>query len=107
MNIKEAHKIEVLAFNLFASDKESEMDSSIDVYSDCMALWRHPESINARQAWRLEANKLATRLTQAGVEFRVCKPADLNRYIDTIATQPATVMYSIETEIPVYKKDDT
>lgn len=103
MNLKEAHKIEALALHMYAMNRSSALDS-LDLVDICLQSWRDPQAHELRSLWREEAINLNNLLAEAGLDVTT-RTAPLARFLTRMVTQPATVMYSIETELGVNPTD--
>lgn len=94
--------VEALAYRLFREFNTNEVAEAWPE-NEAQAYWRKPTSAEIRAEWRRKADDLINRLSWAGLGVKANKQV-LDRFIETLITQPATTMYVLEEEV---EKQDT
>lgn len=87
-NLTEIKVQEILAFTLYCGSMESAMPA---------ADWRG--DANLRDKWRALADSLMTELESMGVKVASRSAETIDKTIVTLATEPATKVYSLEDEM--------
>lgn len=83
-------KLEILAFCLFSRCTPLNRE-------ELMSEWRSSEE--TRSKYRVEADDMLTNLESCGIKLQGSQTA-IKAFLNTLVTRPATVMYTLENELP-------